>query len=738
MKKIIRVFSVAFFLISNISFSQQWVLRYPDIPTDFINDIIFLNENDGFIVNDGGSILKTTDGGDSWKIIQHFQRNKLTEIKFIDEQTGFILSPYSHLDDDLDLIYTTNGGRNWQESNVDFSESLVIDTRFIFQPLSKSKILKTSNFGGLIEKLDNFYGNWEIVYEMPAIPNDYYQPYGDIFQFQKLNSKILALGSSYKAKEVGIITDSISFFLESTDEGSTWDTLWCGLPYVASCSFFLNDSVGWMGMEYNKIYKTVDGGKSWIELYSDSTSETSIKSIFAINADVFAIDGSGKIIYSKNEGSDWQTYQLDNLYSNSYKIQFLNENKGFVIGRNFWQTTDGGDSWNRVSKSLSGNLSKIDFVNENIGMGIGERFVYGTSDGGYNWKIVLNNGDYFSGLEVLDAQNAWVVGNNTLYQTTNGGTSWSPFQLSDGTIYTEGIIFLDDLGVAYEVWEDNSTFNYVTTDGGKTWNKNLVGNTQLLSSFLKMKFTDPEHLWATNQDGIWLSRDTATTWELFRVERAFGAFDFVDSLNGWVSLGPFDKMAYTTDGGITWEIVDKPYSAQPEDVLIYRKGNYFGGLVTFVAGHEGSLLRFTQGDWYVYDIQTYTGQPLHSFASYQEGNILHIWLAGYGMTVLHYITSVTTIKDELKQNILSFSLYQNYPNPFNPSTKIKFVIPKSSFVNLKVYDVLGREVATLVNEEKSVGEYEVEFDGSELSSGIYFYVLNTEGKRLSKKMCLIK
>ena len=105
MKKIIRVFSVAFFLISNISFSQQWVLRYPDIPTDFINDIIFLNENDGFIVNDGGSILKTTDGGDSWKIIQHFQRNKLTEIKFIDEQTGFILSPYSHLDDDLDLIY---------------------------------------------------------------------------------------------------------------------------------------------------------------------------------------------------------------------------------------------------------------------------------------------------------------------------------------------------------------------------------------------------------------------------------------------------------------------------------------------------------------------------------------------------------------------------------------------------------------------------------------------------------
>lgn len=85
-----------------------------------------------------------------------------------------------------------------------------------------------------------------------------------------------------------------------------------------------------------------------------------------------------------------------------------------------------------------------------------------------------------------------------------------------------------------------------------------------------------------------------------------------------------------------------------------------------------------------------------------------------------------------------FDLSQNYPNPFNPSTKIRFVIPKSSFVTLKVYDVLGREVATLVNEEKPLGEHEVEYNGSELSSGIYFYILNAGGNRLSKKMCLIK
>jgi hypothetical protein len=70
-----------------------------------------------------------------------------------------------------------------------------------------------------------------------------------------------------------------------------------------------------------------------------------------------------------------------------------------------------------------------------------------------------------------------------------------------------------------------------------------------------------------------------------------------------------------------------------------------------------------------------------------------------------------------------FTLYQNHPNPFNPGTKINFVIPKSSFVNLKVYDVLGKEAASLVNDERPAGYYEVEFNATGLPSGIYFYRL---------------
>ncbi|GIK60064.1 MAG: hypothetical protein JETCAE03_25460 [Ignavibacteriaceae bacterium] len=104
---------------------------------------------------------------------------------------------------------------------------------------------------------------------------------------------------------------------------------------------------------------------------------------------------------------------------------------------------------------------------------------------------------------------------------------------------------------------------------------------------------------------------------------------------------------------------------------------------------------------------------------------------------------VVSVPDD-KTNPVSFILYQNYPNPFNPSTIIKFTIPvtlsggEGSFVTLKVYDVLGNEVAVLVNEEKDPGIYEVDLDGSKLSSGIYIYRLTAGGFTDTKKLVLLK
>ena len=85
-----------------------------------------------------------------------------------------------------------------------------------------------------------------------------------------------------------------------------------------------------------------------------------------------------------------------------------------------------------------------------------------------------------------------------------------------------------------------------------------------------------------------------------------------------------------------------------------------------------------------------------------------------------------------------FSLSQNYPNPFNPSTSIKYSVPSNEYVSLKIYDVLGKEVATLVNQEMNAGIYEVQFDATLFTSGVYIYRLITEDISISKKMILIK
>jgi hypothetical protein len=150
------------------------------------------------------------------------------------------------------------------------------------------------------------------------------------------------------------------------------------------------------------------------------------------------------------------------------------------------------------------------------------------------------------------------------------------------------------------------------------------------------------------------------------------------------------------------------------------------------------------------NIQSFKKQP----AVLVNGNkVFFTWSdarnEGRGYDIYGSIFDLSTVvsveeNDEVKLPN-QFSLSQNYPNPFNPVTKIKYSIPVGTYCNtplrsvsLKIFDILGKEVATLVNEEKPAGNYEIEFDGSNLSSGVYFYQLSTYGEVETKKLILMK
>jgi hypothetical protein len=130
---------------------------------------------------------------------------------------------------------------------------------------------------------------------------------------------------------------------------------------------------------------------------------------------------------------------------------------------------------------------------------------------------------------------------------------------------------------------------------------------------------------------------------------------------------------------------------------------------------------------------------LDSIYSYFDFGETYITLKGCIIDGVVYGDTVTVgVEDEEPPIASEFKLEQNYPNPFNPTTSIQYAISSRQFVTLKVYDILGNKIATLVNEEKPAGEYEIEFNATGLTSGIYFYQLRTGNFTETKKMLMIK
>jgi hypothetical protein len=117
---------------------------------------------------------------------------------------------------------------------------------------------------------------------------------------------------------------------------------------------------------------------------------------------------------------------------------------------------------------------------------------------------------------------------------------------------------------------------------------------------------------------------------------------------------------------------------------------------------------------------------------------LHGFGVGTDGAIIKYKPSISSVQDEEEYIPEKFILQQSYPNPFNPSATIAYQIPELSLVTIKVYDLLGREVVTLVDEFKPAGKYETEFNAANLPSGVYFYQLKSGGFIQSMKMVLMK
>ncbi len=416
------------------------------------------------------------------------------------------------------------------------------------------------------------------------------------------------------------------------------------------------------------------------------------------------------IIYSINVFGQW--IQQPFPYSESLsKVRFFDSTKGWILGENhIFKTSDAGNTW--VPQDSSGGFGiSLTVINANtvlysslFGTPAYGGMIRKTTNGGSSWQTVDTLSFYCGKIQFLNDQLGYAGGGSlpgwhpTLRKTTNGGSTWTTVW-SDITNYEiRGLHFISS-DTGWVVLYDAVIMK--TTNGGINWTKiDSIGPYSNLSLPLRdITFATPDSGWAVggiSGDAIVVrTTDAGSHWSYNDFNgSSLREVKFLNSKIGWIcgAYNAFPFIAKSTNGGETWITqYQDPYSPLGIESISMIDTN-----LGWAVSSDGKVYKTTNGGV--------------SFANEEVNN---------------------EIPNE-------FQLMQNFPNPFNPSTKIKYFICETAYVVLNIFDVLGNEIATLIKEEKPSGRYEVNFDGSNLPSGIYFYQLNAGKYSVTKKMVLIR
>jgi photosystem II stability/assembly factor-like uncharacterized protein len=404
---------------------------------------------------------------------------------------------------------------------------------------------------------------------------------------------------------------------------------------------------------------------------------------------------------AQNTMSQWipQTIPVDKLIQD---LEFADENTGWAITVNT-STTDTG-------------------------------YILSTTNGGTNW-IKQHQGNYaLYHVNVIDDQLAYAggtqAGGSSLFlKTTNSGLNW--IDLNIGVLTGIDAMYFVDANTGYV---GDALFNglYITTDGGMSWLQRQNGLTVLPRTLF---FLNSDTGFCGGSNKIFKTTNAGLNWFLLYTFESptLGNFpnsiQFLDNETGFVSLNS-NTVGVTMNGGKNWSF-SHPNIIGSEEI----PDIYFLNVVTGWAGSDigRRIYRSTNGG-YNWTIQT---DSAGSMSIHMYDSLLG-WSGGrYGIakTTNGGLTFISSIGSEIPY---SYKLYQNYPNPFNPITTIRFEVSLLSEIKLNVFNILGQKVAVLVDQKLSPGGYEYTWNASNFSSGIYFYTLEAEGFKDTKKLVLLK
>ncbi len=411
---------------------------------------------------------------------------------------------------------------------------------------------------------------------------------------------------------------------------------------------------------------------------------------------------SGPDINAKNL---W-TKQNSPTSVNLRNCSFIDPLNGWASGDDgvIIHTSDGGNTFVIQNSTINYYINDIFFINKRLGWSVAnESFFEGstilkTTDGGMNWNAenFPDSTKFLRTIFFLDSLNGFLAGSGgVIYKTTDAGITWLAAVI-DSSEFSGFPIFKirfadNNLGFACGGYMDVAGIIWRTTNGGLFWK----AENQSPEPFYDLFIMDPLQIIAVGGDfeyGVQITKtsNSGVNWN-YESLGIFGqaySIDFRTEREAWMALGYSKSWAYSSDSGESWS------SVPTIDNSIINSVDFVDSLHGWAVGNDGVILRY---------------DPLISIVNSTGPN-----------------------------NDLTFTLFQNYPNPFNPKTIINYQLSMFNFITLEVYDVLGNTVASLVNENQNPGNHSIEFEGSNLSSGIYFYELKAGGNSMVKRMLLLK
>ena len=413
------------------------------------------------------------------------------------------------------------------------------------------------------------------------------------------------------------------------------------------------------------------------------------------------------VIFSSTHSLPQSPYQFSDIF-------FLDDHNGWILSTcdYLWKTTNAGEDWITINIPEIDTSGKIYFADELNGWMLLNTTLLYSADGGNTWifKYEFPQFSGYSGISFVNQNIGFVTNAYSIYKTINGGNGWTQLTDTLGSIssistYNQDLIFIST--------SKDVEYLLKSTDLGVTWNISNEFGSLDPCSFGKVQMMNENYgiLLFNYSTHVGVSKllkttDSGNSWTVFGsgFEFLFGItdFEFISEEIGYAITN--NRFIYsTTNSGLSWNSLQSPSTLS----TVIEKIEFFNSNVSF--GINRNHIYKTTNGWVTYSI----------------------------------VDSIVTDVNEFQNLPMKYFLEQNYPNPFNPNTKIKFTVPQDEKqetrnVTLKVYDVLGNEVATLVNEAKPAGTYEVNYEAPGISSGIYFYQLRSGQSIQTKKMILIK